>query len=100
MHKRYRIASPIRFFTFILILTLILVFGIASIVSSSHSQAASFNTYVQVVVEENDTLWSIAEDFSGSDQDIRDVVDEICDVNDISASDIQPGDLLFIPVSQ
>jgi len=45
-------------------------------------------------------LWSIAEDFSGSDQDIRDVVDEICDVNDISASDIQPGDLLFIPVSQ
>ncbi len=100
MQKRYRLVSPIRFIVMTFICTTILIFGIAGLISSTHTQAASFDTFAQVEISENDTLWSIADEYSDTGMDLRDVVGDICEINEISAGDIQPGDIIFVPVYQ
>lgn len=101
MFKKYKIVSPVRFFIFVLLFTLIMVFGLVSIFTSSRTEAAAINSYVQVVVEENDTLWTIASDYSDDSMDIRDMIDDIRDINDIEANEsIHAGDQLFIPIYQ
>ena len=98
MHKRYRLTSPLRFIVMTFICMTILIFGVAGLISSTHTQAASFDTFAQVEITENDTLWNIANDYCESNMDVRDVVADICEINDISAGDIQPGDIIFVPV--
>ena len=95
----YRIANPVRFFIFILICTMILTFAGFTLASAGRADAAAVHTYAQVTVTENDTLWSLAERCNpDANIDIRSAVYDICEVNDIDAGDIRPGDTLFIPV--
>lgn len=95
---RYRIVKPMRFFIFILITVIITVFAGYSLFSRSKAQASSVDTYIQVCVEENGNLWNIAERYQSDDMDIRDYIHEIREVNDIDEDNLQPGDILFIPV--
>ena len=98
MKKRYRIVKPVRFFTFILITVLLLTFTSISLLNRSNADAASVNTYRQVLIEDNDSIWSIAENYCSNDMDIRDYVREVCEINDIALGDVQSGDLVFFPV--
>ena len=101
MKKRYKIVSPVRFFIFVLICTLVLVFGLVSIITTTSTEAASVNTFVQVEVQEDDTLWNIAETYVDSNSDIRDYIDDICEINDIGNNEsIYVGQKLFIPVDR
>lgn len=65
------------------------------------TNAAAKYTYQRTVtyyVEQGDTLWAIAQNYSDSkNQDVRRVIDIIEDINDCPA-DIYPGDALEIPV--
>jgi hypothetical protein len=97
----YRIANPIRFFIFVFICVMVLVFAGFSVLNIGRAEAAAVNTYAQVSVSENESLWSIAERYNDDvDIDTREVVHEICEVNDISAADVQAGDTIFVPVYQ
>jgi nucleoid-associated protein YgaU len=49
-----------------------------------------------VVVHSGDTLWSIAGSIAGDD-DVRDVVDRIREVNGLHGSDLLPGEVLVLP---
>jgi nucleoid-associated protein YgaU len=49
-----------------------------------------------VVVQPGDTLWSIASSM-GSDGDVRAVIDEIQQLNDLAGSDLVPGQVLQLP---
>ena len=49
-----------------------------------------------VVVHSGDTLWSIAGSIAGDD-DVRDVVDRIREVNGLHGSDLFPGEVLVLP---
>jgi nucleoid-associated protein YgaU len=49
-----------------------------------------------VVVQQGDTLWSIARAIAG-DQDVRLVVDRIQELNGLDGSDLQPGQVLRLP---
>lgn len=49
-----------------------------------------------VVVRQGDTLWSIAGAVAG-DQDLRAVVDAIYELNDLSDTTLQPGQVLRLP---
>jgi LysM repeat protein len=49
------------------------------------------------VVEPGDTLWSIATSVSGTDRDVRAVVDEIRQVNGLVGADLVPGQVLTLP---
>lgn len=48
-------------------------------------------------VEQGDTLWKIARDYSTDRQDVRRVIDIIEDLNDCTAT-IYPGQCLTVPV--
>ena len=96
----YKIVKPVRFFFFVLIVTMAVVFAGYSILGSGHTaEAAAETVYTKVIVQENDTLWDIVETYNPDcSKDIRDAVCEICSYNNIKASDIQPGDIIYVPV--
>lgn len=96
--QRYRITSPIRFFTFVFLTVSIAIFGIYSLVTFNSTEAATFHTYKQVVVEANDSLWSIAEEYTSESDDVRDMIDEIKEINELDSSELQVGDTLFVPI--
>ena len=50
-----------------------------------------------VVVEPGDTVWSIAGEVAGVDQDVRTVVDAIEELNDLEGSALVPGQVLALP---
>jgi hypothetical protein len=50
-----------------------------------------------VVVESGDTVWSIAGEVAGPDQDVRTVVDAIEELNDLEGSVVVPGQVLELP---
>jgi nucleoid-associated protein YgaU len=49
-----------------------------------------------VVVQSGDTLWSIASSVAG-DGDVRAVVDQIQQVNGLTGSALEPGQVLHLP---
>ena len=87
----YRIVNPFRFFIFVLVCVMILAFAVSTVIGIADAQAASADTYAQVLVDENDTLWDIAEEYSDNKMDIRQYVRDICETNDIDINDpLQP----------
>lgn len=98
MRKHYRITNPLRFFAFVMLITLLLTFACISLFRIDQASAASVDTYKQIEIQESGTLWNIAETYCSNDMDIRDYVEDICEVNDISADDVKPGDIVFVPI--
>jgi LysM repeat protein len=50
-------------------------------------------------VNSGDTLWSIAEQVAPEDTDVRAVVAEIRNLNDLESSLIYPGQSLLVPIA-
>ena len=102
MKKKYVITSPLRFFLFIVIIVMIVSFSVYTIAGKASAYADSDEdngTYKTVVVESGDSLWQIAAENSNGSVDLREVVYTICEINDITAGDIQPGEEILIPVN-
>ena len=93
----YRVVNPVRFFIFILISVMIMVFAAYGIFRIGSAEATGTDSYAEVVIDENDTLWDLASHYN-PDGNIRDIVHEIYDVNGISADDIQPGMKILVPI--
>lgn len=69
---------------------------------STKAQAApaetSYKYYTSVQVQKGDTLWNIAsEHISEEYASMNDYIEEICEINHISDSDIHSGQYLTIP---
>ena len=97
--RRYRIVNPIRFLIFITICVLTITFAGYTLITSGTAEASSVNTYQQVVIQDNGSLWQIAEEYCQTNMDIRDYIDDICEVNDITSNDfIHEGQILFVPI--
>ena len=95
----YRIVKPVRFFLFIVISITILVFAGYTAIGAGNAEAAAVRTYAQVTVDEGDSIWSIVERCNkGANIDVQSAIYDVYEINDIDASDIRPGDKLFIPV--
>ena len=97
--KHLRIVNPVRFFIFILISIMIIVFAGYSIIGAGRADAAAVKTYKQVVIHEGDNLWDIVEECNpDTGKSTRSIIGEICETNDIDVNDIQPGDMIFVPI--
>lgn len=95
----YRIANPVRFFIFILICTLMIMFAGYSILGAGHADAAAVRTYAQVTINDGDNLWSIVEQYNpDSNINVQNAIYDIYEINDITADDLQPGDKIFVPI--
>lgn len=61
------------------------------------SEPADETEPVEVVINEGDTLWHIAQKYYGESRDIRAVIDEIKVYNELGDATIRPGDTLLLP---
>ena len=95
----YRIVKPFRFFLFVTISIMILIFAGYTVIGAGNAEASTVRTYVQVTIDEGDSLWSIVERCNqGNSIDVQSAIYDIYEINDIDAADIHPGDKLFIPI--
>lgn len=65
------------------------------------STAASKPTEVcteEFVVSKGDTLWDIADLYTTSEDDIRYTIYRIKEINNLDTSELQPGDVLVVPI--
>lgn len=95
--KKYRITSKVRFITSVMIMFGLLITGFNAITGFDTSTALTKEQYTQVEICSGDTLWDLANRYKADDTDPRKAVHEICQVNDINASDLQPGMIISIP---
>lgn len=95
--KKYRIKSKFRFITSLVIMAGLFLGIFGAITGINVSTALTQPQYEQVCISSGDTLWKIANEYKGENTDTRKAVYEICKVNDIEASDLQPGMVISIP---
>lgn len=97
MKKKYRIKSKFRF-TLFLIAAFLIVIGITgTAIGVNTSESLTKPVYSEITVQSGDTLWDLAEEFGPDHRDTREVVFEICRINDVSADSIYPGQTILIP---
>lgn len=96
--KHYHIVNRFRFTVFMaaVILTVCTLIGLA--LGVYNASGTTYHSYETITIQSGDTLWSIAEEYAPANQDIRDYIYEICDKNDITASDLVQGQDILIPV--
>ena len=97
--KRYVIVNSRRFFTFItLVITLLalIVFTIMNL-QGAYSSAYTIETE-DYWVKQGETLWSIAQEYSPDGYDIRKMIYEIKEINEMETSMIYSGDKIMIPI--
>ncbi len=82
-----------------------LVIGAFFLAGSLVNQAQASSDEVQGVaaeeirVDSGDTLWGVASEVA-SDQEIRVLIAQIAELNDLDSSELQPGQTLYIPVER
>lgn len=95
--NRYKVTNLRKFkrFMFISILFIsILVFSSMATLNAYSKDIPQFD-YIQV--KEGDTLWSIASDYDDN-KEIRQVIYEISEANNLNNALIYPGDIIMVPL--
>lgn len=86
----------------VLLATAVLLAGLLLTITSLLNQAQAATgeqtgvSAVEVSVNPGDTLWSLAQDAS-TDDDVREVMAAITEINNLESSQLQPGEVLHIP---
>jgi len=94
---KYRIVNRRRFITFLVIAILLAYFLVVGLLNYVFA-ASGDRELVYVTIASGDTLWDIAKDYSPDKKDVRRTVYEICRINDISAGEIYPGQVISVPL--
>lgn len=98
MSRKYRIKSKFRF-TLFLTVAILMVFSLTgTIFGATDSESLTKPTYSEITVQSGDTLWNLADEFGPDNKDLREVIFEICKINNITADSIYPGQMIRIPV--
>lgn len=98
MTMRYRINNRVRFTIFVVLVILFITTFANFLLGFNTANSSTYAEYTQVQVMSGDTLWSIAETYMDDDSDIRKSVYQLCQINDINASQLQAGMTLLVPV--
>lgn len=68
-----------------------------SALASSDKPTGTYKYYKSICVEEGDTLWDIAGEYTANtDIDREDYIQEICELNNISRNEIHAGDYIIV----
>lgn len=97
--RHLKIVNPVRFFIFVLICSMLIIFAGYSLIGAGQAEAATVNTYKQVVIHEGDNLWDIVEKYNPDvHKSYTQIVHDIEETNDVDANSLQPGDMIFVPI--
>jgi len=55
------------------------------------------NEHKMITIESGDTLWRLVKEIYGSETNIRKMIYEIREMNDLENAELQPGQELYIP---
>lgn len=95
---KYKVVNKRRFSLFLfIVLTMILLIVIVQFKSYKAYSSTYNNRYIQVFVKEGDTIWDIAIENIPERYDVRKMVFEIKELNNMKDVEIHPGDLIKIP---
>ncbi len=86
---------------FVITAILLIIYMITNIFFSFNLASGDSNgqkAYKVIEVSDGDTLWSIAKEHTSKDEDIRDTVYLLKNVNHLESDIISEGDLLLMPV--
>ena len=70
---------------------------IGVITGASVASSSSVNQFYCVEVGSGDTIWAVAEKYGPQGTDVRQVVYDICEANDMDASELQAGQMILVP---
>lgn len=94
----YRIKSRLRFTIFVAIMMLSLVTVSNTALGINDASSLTKPVYATIQIVAGDTLWDIASRYNQEGNDVRKFVYEICQLNEITADSIYPGQSILIPV--
>ncbi len=63
----------------------------------AESRPSQFEAMPIVTVEKGDTLWALAAQVAKPDEDIRDVVGRLMEINRLTSPSLRPGQILYLP---
>lgn len=95
--KSYRVKSKFRFTTSITIMLIVIVFMANTVLGFDDARSLTKSNPIEVEIEAGDSLWNIACEYGPSNIDIRKIVYDICDLNEITADSIYPGQKILVP---
>lgn len=97
---RITIVNKKRFMFTIIIIIFILFFGLFFSIYAIINKAECTQDikYIEVYVQDGDTIWNIAKQYVSNNRDIRDLIYEIGQINNLKDYNIYPGDIIRIPI--
>lgn len=79
------------------VLTMILLIVLIQFKSYKVYSSTYNNPYIEIIVKKGDTVWDIAIENMPEKYDVRKMVFEIKELNNMKNVEIHPGDLIKIP---
>lgn len=97
--KKYLIVDSRRFFMFVTFLFVVLAFiiGLVFTIPKAHS-SIQFQSFKEYHVLAGDNLWNISLEYMPKDYDVRRMVYEIKELNNMETSYIAAGETIKIPI--
>lgn len=95
--KTYRITNKFRFITALTLCMLIFAFTVSGFMGFDNAAGNNVQSFVTIRVQEGDTLWGLAKSYGPKNVDLRRVIAEIQQINNVSASTLQAGMYISIP---
>ena len=96
--NKYKVTDINKFKRFMCLTVLIISIIVFTSFSTMKAYSKDIPQFDYVSVEQGDTIWSIAKAYAGS-KDIRQVVYEISELNNIHNNPIHIGDIIQIPLN-
>ncbi|NCB41715.1 MAG: LysM peptidoglycan-binding domain-containing protein [Clostridia bacterium] len=95
--KRYRIKSKLKFTAFLTLVIIFSVFITGAFFGFFDASSMDERTYKLITIQSGDTLWDLAKEFGPDDTDCRQVIYEICKLNNLTPETLWPGQEILIP---
>ena len=99
MTRRYRVANRFRFTVFVALMIVLITTMVNFALGFNTAESLTYVEYMNLKIMPGDTLWSIAETYMADYGDIREAVYDLCQINDISASQLYAGMTIQVPVA-
>ena len=96
--NKYKVTDVNKFKRFMFLTVLSISIIVFTSITTMKAYSKDIPQFDYVSVEQGDTLWSIAKAYAGS-KDIRQVVYEISELNNIHNNPIHIGDIIKIPLN-
>jgi len=94
---KFKVVNKFRFITFLTVCILLIAFSISALCNVATAQRKQ--EYKTVEVMYGDTLWEIAKTYGDPDKDVREVIYDICKINNVNASSLKAGMEIKVPAN-